>query len=189
MPTTRPVISSKPILSSKLRVELLQRQGHELVIKASNERAEIEVKRADRQNHTVIITPDDVPSQRRNSKTFKKYPQCLLIALPIHAACDWNDEVDYTNNLEQATDVDPTGCVCIMCRDGQHVPLNRATAINIAYILLGKQRNNTGLNIDVVTEHVVTPDSHLTLTDTPHYVEARVMDNGNYRRYDLRPWW
>jgi len=179
----------RPILSSKLRVELLQRQGHKLTINANNERAEIEVKRADGQRHTVVVTIEDIPLPRRNTAPFKRYPQSALIAVAIHAACDWNDELEYKNQLETVAAVDPTGCTCTMCRNGQHIPLNRAGAVNLAYILLGKQRNNSGHNIDVATEHVVNPHSHLDLSAKPHYVEARVMDNGNYRRYDIRPWW
>ncbi len=180
---------SRPILSSRLRVELLQRQGHKLTIKASNDRAEIELRRADKQTHTVVITPDDLSPQRRNSPAFKRYPQSMLIALAIHAACDWNDELDYNNKLETVQAVDPSGCVCTMCRDGQHVPLHRANDINIAYILLGKQSNNTGHNIDVVTEYVVTPEGQLDLFGKPHYAEARILDSGNLRRYNLMPWW
>jgi len=179
----------RPILSSKLRVELLQRQGHKLTINANNERAEIEVKRADGQRHTVVVTIEDIPLPRRNTAPFKRYPQSALIAVAIHAACDWNDELEYKNQLETVAAVDPTGCTCTLCRDGRHVPLNRADDINIAYILLGRQRNNTGHNIDVVTEHVVTPDGTLDLSNKPHYAEARVMDNGNLRRYNLMPWW
>lgn len=180
---------SRPILSSRLRVELLQRQGHKLTIKADKVRAEIEVKRADGQRHTVTVTAEDLTPKRRNSQTFKLYPQSMLIAEAVHAACDWNDELDYNSKLETVQAVDPSGCVCTMCRDGQHVPLNRANDINIAYILLGKQRNNTGHNIDVAIEHVVTPEGDLDLFGKPHYAEARILDSGNLRRYNLMPWW
>lgn len=180
---------ARPILSSKLRVELLQRQGHKLEIKATNDIAEVEVIRADKQRHTVTITPNDIPAKRRDSQTFKRYPQSMLVAFAIHAACDWNDEQEHKKHLETVLAVDPSGCSCTLCRDRIHVALDRADTINIANILLGTQRNNTGLAVNICLEYSVAPDDTLHPHAVPTYVEARMMDQGNYRRYNIRPWW
>lgn len=180
---------SRPILSSRLRVELMQRHGHKLTIKGDKVRAEVEVVRADGQRHTVTVTAEDVPPKRRNSQTFKQYPQSTLIALAVHNACDWSDEIDHRQRLETVLAVDPSGCSCTLCRDGLHVALDRADAVNIASILLGTQRNNTGLTVSISLEYAVEPDSLLHPHAVPQYVEARIMDHGNYRRYNIRPWW
>lgn len=181
----------RSIPSARLRKEILERQGHVLRIDASEEQATVGVVRKDGRTTTVTVTPDDLTDARRRGPVFKQQPQALLTAMALHAAADWSAEEDRLDRLRDALAVDAPYCVCAMCLEGKHVPLHTAEPVNIAYLILGKQRNNTGEPVELSVEYVIASNGRLELSKPPYYIEARIFDRdaATYRRYDVKPWW
>ncbi|MEV6957220.1 hypothetical protein [Streptomyces sp. NPDC051183] len=57
--------------------------------------------------------------------------------------------------------VDPPGCACTECVTGQHVPLDQATPHDMAALLGGRLRNNTGAALRVTVVYALSPGTTL----------------------------
>lgn len=57
--------------------------------------------------------------------------------------------------------IDPPFCGCTECMTGEYVPLNEATAEQMADMLAGKIRNNTGMQLQVSFVFTVEDDQDI----------------------------
>lgn len=181
----------RTVVSSRARVELLKRAGHHLDLKGDVSQATAILRRKDGKDKTVTVTLDDVPFRRRNSTAFQRYPQQSLLSLAIHAVCDWNDEEDARKRMERILSIDRVDCVCVRCRSGDHVPLDKAEPEQVARLLMGLVRNGTGTNAEVSMTWLVGEGGRLDVTKPwGPWIEAVFVDEYIVKhRFDITPWW
>ncbi|MFE7135931.1 hypothetical protein ACFVIM_34275 [Streptomyces sp. NPDC057638] len=81
------------------------------------------------------------------------------------------------------TAVDPPGCGCTGCITGQYVPLDRATAQDVAALLRGQLPNHTGTALRVTVVYALNPGGALA-DAVPDTVRVDCQDLS----WDLEPW-